>query len=292
MSKTEGSSKSMQLVAIALIMLCVGVAVGYSYGQSQIPPPKPATTVTVTATPSKRVTLLEKITQRGYVIVGTSADYPPYESIDPNSKKIVGLDVDITEAIARELNIAVKWEDMPFESLIGALEAGKVDIINAGIGLKAERMAKLAYSIPYQESSTNVLVVKDDSSVKPFTDLAEVGKLKLKIGVQTGTIQESIISDLVKEGKVEKDNMISYINVDLMMTDLNTGRIGTAMIDKPVADSWAKRIAIRIVYFEWAPPKCLWLLKGERELLDAIDTALLKLHKNGTIQELLNKWLG
>jgi len=291
MSKSAGS-KSVQLVAIALIMLVVGVAVGYSYGQSQIPPPKPATTVTVTATPPKRVTLLEKIKQRGQIIVGTSADYPPYEFIDDKTKRPAGLDIEIVEAIAKEIGVTVKWEDMPFESLIGALDAGKIDMIAAGMGLKATRIEKLAYSIPYQESSTNVLVVKKESSVKPFTDLAEAGKLKLKVGVQTGTIQESIMLGLVSDGKAQKENIISYINVDLMMNDLVAGRIDTAMIDKPVADSWAKRIPLSIIYSQWAPPKCLWLLKGERELLDAVDMAMLKLHEKGVIQELLSKWLG
>jgi len=186
----------------------------------------------------------------------------------------------------------VKWEDMPFESLIGALDAGKIDMIAAGMGLKATRIEKLAYSISYQESSTNVLVVKKESSVKPFTDLAEAGKLKLKVGVQTGTIQESIMLGLVSDGKAQKENIISYINVDLMMNDLMAGRIDTAMIDKPVADSWAKRIPLSIIYSQWAPPKCLWLLKGERELLDAVDMAMLKLHEKGVIQELLSKWLG
>jgi len=291
MSKSAGS-KFVQLVAIALIMLVVGVAVGYSYGQSQIPPPKPATTVTVTATPPKRVTLLEKIKQRGQIIVGTSADYPPYEFIDDKTKRPAGLDIEIVEAIAKEIGVTVKWEDMPFESLIGALDAGKIDMIAAGMGLKATRIEKLAYSIPYQESSTNVLVVKKESSVKPFTDLAEAGKLKLKVGVQTGTIQESIMLGLVSDGKAQKENIISYINVDLMMNDLVAGRIDTAMIDKPVADSWAKRIPLSIIYSQWAPPKCLWLLKGERELLDAVDMAMLKLHEKGVIQELLSKWLG
>lgn len=291
MSKPEAGSKTIQLIAIALIMLCIGVAVGYSYSQSQIPPPKPATTVTatVTATPPKRVSLLEKIKQKGYITVGTSADYPPYEFIDPATKKIVGLDVDIVEAVAKELGVTVKWEDMPFDSLIAAVEAGKIDMIAAAMGLKAERIPKLDYSIAYEQGD-NVIVVKGDSAIKPFTDLAEVGKLNLKIGVQSGTIQEGRIIDLVKEGKAKKENVISYERVDLMISDLVAGRIDAAMIDKPVADSFVTRYSIKFVYTEWAPPKCLWIPKGERELLEAIDTAMLKLHRTGVIQQLINKW--
>lgn len=279
----------MQLIAVALIMLCVGAAVGYSYSQSQIPSPKPATTVTVTATPPKRVSLLEKIKQKGSITVGTSADYPPYEFIDPTTKKIVGLDVDIVEAIAKELGVTVKWEDMPFDALIAAVEAGKIDMIAAAMGLKAERIPKLDYSISYEQGD-NVIVVKGDSPVKPFTDLAEVGKQNLKVGVQSGTIQEGRINDLVKQGKAKKENVISYERVDLMISDLVAGRIDAAMIDKPVADSFATRYSIKVVYAEWAPPKCLWIPKGERELLDAIDAAMLKLYGTGVIQQLINKW--
>jgi len=275
MSKTVGSSKSLQLIAVALIMLFVGVGIGYYYSQSQIPPP-PAS-------------LFEKIKERGYIVVGTSADYPPFEFIDPNTKKIAGLDVDIVEAVAKELGVSVKWEDMPFDSLIAAAQTGKIDMVAAAMGLKAERIPKLDYSIAY-EVGDNVLVVKGDSPVQPFADLAEAGKLNLKIGVQSGTIQEGIINDLVKEGKAKKENVVSYVRVDLMISDLVAGRIDAALIDKPVADSFATRYAIRTVYTEWAPPKCLWIPKGEKELRDAIDTALLKLHNAGVIKQLISKW--
>lgn len=277
MSKT-GGSKSMQIIAVALIMLCLGVAVGYVYSQSQIPPPPP-----------KRVGLLDKVKQKGQIVVGTSADYPPYESIDEKTKKIIGLDVDIVEAVAKELGVKVTWQDMPFESLVAALETGKIDMIAAGMGLKAERIPKMDYSISYEQGD-NVVVVKGDSSVKTFADLADVGKLNLKIGVQTGTIQEGRVSDLVKEGKIKKENAVSYQRVDLMIADIVSGRIDAAMIDKPVADSFATRYPIKIVYTEWAPPKCLWVPKGETELLGAVDTAMLKLLKDGTIQQLINKW--
>ena len=91
MSKPETGSKSTQLIGIALVMLIVGVAVGYGIAQSQIKPPevKPPVTITTTLTPPKKVTLLEKIKQKGVIVVGTSADYPPYESIDEKTKKIV-----------------------------------------------------------------------------------------------------------------------------------------------------------------------------------------------------------
>jgi len=279
MGKTM-AGKSVQILAITLIMLCVGVAAGYYYSQSLIPPPPP-----------KRVSLFEKIKQRGHIVVGTSADYPPYEFIDPNTKKITGLDVEIVEAVAKELGISVKWEDMPFDALIAAAQAGKIDMIAAAMGLKAERFPKLDYSIAYEQGD-NVIVVRGDSTVKPFTDLAQAGKLGLKIGVQTGTIQEGRINDLVKEGKAKKENVISYERVDLMISDLVAGRIDAAMIDKPVADSFATRYAIKVVYTEWAPPKCLWIPKGEKELLEAVDTAMLKLHSNGVIQQLINKWHG
>jgi polar amino acid transport system substrate-binding protein len=277
MSKAEGS-KSMQIIAVALIMLLVGVGAGYLYSQSQIPPPPP-----------KKVSLLDKIKQKGQIVVGTSADYPPYESIDEKTKKIVGLDADIVEAVAKELGVTVSWQDMPFDSLVAALQTGKIDMIAAAMGLKAERIPLMDYSISYEQGD-NVVVVKGDSTVGTFADLANVGKLNLKIGVQTGTIQEGRVNDQVKDGKIKKENVVSYQRVDLMISDIIAGRIDAAMIDKPVADSFATRYPIKIVYTEWAPPKCLWVPKGEKELLDAVNTAMLKLYASGVIQQLINKW--
>jgi ABC-type amino acid transport substrate-binding protein len=276
MSKAEGS-KSMQIIAVALIMLLVGVGAGYLYSQSQIPPSP------------KRVSLLDKIKQKGQIVVGTSADYPPYESIDEKTKKIIGLDADIVEAVAKELGVTVSWQDMPFDSLVAALQTGKIDMIAAAMGLKAERIPVMDYSISYEQGD-NVVVVKGDSTVGTFADLANVGKLNLKIGVQTGTIQEGRVNDQVKDGKIKKENVVSYQRVDLMISDIIAGRIDAAMIDKPVADSFATRYPIKIVYTEWAPPKCLWVPKGEKELLDAVNTAMLKLYASGVIQQLINKW--
>ncbi len=277
MSKTAGS-KSMQIIAVALIMLLVGVGAGYLYSQSQIPSPPP-----------KRVSLLDKIKQKGQILVGTSADYPPYESIDEKTKKIIGLDADIVEAVAKELGVTVSWQDMPFDSLVAALQTGKIDMIAAAMGLKAERIPLMDYTISYEQGD-NVVVVKGDSTVGTFADLANVGKLNLKIGVQTGTIQEGRVNDQVKNGAIKKENVVSYQRVDLMISDIIAGRIDAAMIDKPVADSFATRYPIKTVYTEWAPPKCLWVPKGEKELLDAVNTAMLKLHANGVIQQLINKW--
>jgi ABC-type amino acid transport substrate-binding protein len=277
MSKTAGS-KSMQIIAVALIMLLIGVGAGYLYSQSQIPPPPP-----------KRLSLLDKIKQKGQIVVGTSADYPPYESIDEKTKKIIGLDADIVEAVAKELGVTVSWQDMPFDSLVAALQTGKIDMIAAAMGLKAERIPLMDYTISYEQGD-NVVVVKGDSTVGTFADLANVGKLNLKIGVQTGTIQEGRVNDLVKSGNIKKENVVSYQRVDLMISDIIAGRIDAAMIDKPVADSFATRYPIKTVYTEWAPPKCLWVPKGEKELLDAVNTAMLKLHANGVIPQLINKW--
>jgi polar amino acid transport system substrate-binding protein len=71
--------------------------------------------------------LLGTIKERGRIIVGTSADYPPYESIDAEGN-FVGFDMDLIRAIAEKLGVEVEFQDMPFDSLIAAVQEGKIDV--------------------------------------------------------------------------------------------------------------------------------------------------------------------
>ena len=78
------------------------------------------------AAPAADEGLLGTIKERGRIIAGTSADYPPYESIDAEGN-FVGFDMDLMRAVAEKLGVEVEFQDMPFDSLIAAVQEGKID---------------------------------------------------------------------------------------------------------------------------------------------------------------------
>ena len=72
------------------------------------------------------------------ITVGTNAEYAPFEYLDSDGN-LTGFDYELLEAIAQEENLELEWKDMPFDSLVGSMETGNIQIIAAAIGPTKER---------------------------------------------------------------------------------------------------------------------------------------------------------
>ncbi|WP_297136079.1 transporter substrate-binding domain-containing protein [Terrisporobacter sp.] len=200
---------------------------------------------------------LQQIKDAGVLVVGTSADYAPYEfhkQID-GEDKIVGFDITMAEEIAKDLGVKVEYKDMDFDGLLGALEAEKVDIVLSGMTPDEERKKSVDFSELFYEDS-NVCIVKKgkEDSIKSEDDLK-----KLKVGVQSGTTQADFITgDLgitdAKQLKRMPDLMLDLQNgnIDVIVTgknvaNINIGQydglaIGKTTVGKEVAESTAAAI--------------------------------------------------
>jgi polar amino acid transport system substrate-binding protein len=96
--------------------------------------------------------------KNGVMLVGTESGFPPYEYA--SGQNIIGVDIDIMARIAKELDMELKIEDMPFESLITALTSGKITAIAAGMTINEERLVNVDFSIPYVDASQVVVIRK------------------------------------------------------------------------------------------------------------------------------------
>lgn len=72
------------------------------------------------------------------VVVGTNAEYAPFDYLDSDGN-LTGFDIDLLEAVAEETDLELVWRDLPFDSLLGAMEAGDVEVIAAAVGPTEER---------------------------------------------------------------------------------------------------------------------------------------------------------
>jgi polar amino acid transport system substrate-binding protein len=106
---------------------------------------------------------LEKIKESGQLVLGTAADYPPYEfhMMVEGKDKIVGFDIMIAEKIAEELGVELVIKDMAFDGLIAALQGGKIDIIIAGMSATPEREEAVDFSNQYYYEQQMLLVRGD-----------------------------------------------------------------------------------------------------------------------------------
>lgn len=228
---------------------------------------------------------LSVIKERGKLIVGTSADYPPYESVDP-SGKFVGLDMDLVREVGKRMGVAVEIKDMGFDTLIAAVQNKKIDLVAAAMQGTAERDKTVDFSIPYNFVQ-DAFVTSTKADVKMSSPKDAAGK---KIGTQTGTIQESWIrKNLIETGLTPEDHLFQYERVDNAGLDLAAGRIDLLLIQaKPAKDlvGKMKNLKIALVTTETVlAGQCLALPEGETQLKAEIDRVIEELKKEGWIEK-------
>lgn len=173
---------------------------------------------------------VQDIMDSGKLVLGTSADYPPFEfhALIDGKDEIVGFDIEIAKYIAEELGVELDIRDMEFDKLLGGLSTGMLDIVIAGMNPDPEREAN--FTDIYYEANLSVLITKDNSEITAIEDLE--GK---SIGVQIGTVQEDIAKNDIKDSDVKSLGT----NPDIIM-NLKTNKIDCAIMETPVAESFAK----------------------------------------------------
>ena len=174
---------------------------------------------------------LADIKAAGELVVGTSADYPPYEfhtEID-GKDTIVGFDISIALAFADELGVELKLVDMAFESLLISLQNGDFDLVMAGLTPDEERAKTVDFTDVFFHNKQIVIIRAEDADKYVTTeDMAGT-----TLGVQAGTIQETIAADLTDENKVVKLKKFP----ELIM-ELKTGKVDGVCTNTMVASAY------------------------------------------------------
>ncbi len=236
---------------------------------------------------SKKVlTKIEKIKDAGKIIVGTSADYPPYEFHLLNSKEeeIVGLDIDIAKVIAEKLGVKLEIKDITFSKLINTLDSEEVDIVIAGLTPTEKRKKVVDFSEVYYQAIQNMLIrVEDTEKITCIADLR--GK---KVGTQKGSIQEDIARN-----KISGAEFIEKETINELITDLKNGDIDAIIVEKPVAESYVLRnkslINIECKAEEDVVGSAIAVKKGNSALLNKINEILQDLKREHKIIEFVKE---
>src|SRR5690349_3665901 len=234
------------------------------------------------ASASKAANHLESIKQAGVIKVGTSADYPPFESVDESGNK-VGFDIELMTEVAKRLGIKLEWVDMPFDSLIAAVQEGKIDASISAFNYSEERDQMIDFSDAYYTSEDAFTVAEGFAgTIAEPQDVAA-----FKVGVQTGTTQDSWLTDtLVADGALPEENLFRYDRVDQAMLDLKSGRIEVMMSDYVPAQALAEQLGgLNVVYHGVlsSGPMNIVLQDQDVELQQAINEIIKQLQDEGFI---------
>ncbi|MGB8981768.1 MAG: transporter substrate-binding domain-containing protein [Anaerolineales bacterium] len=232
---------------------------------------------------------LEAIKDAGVIKVGTSADYPPFESVDESGNK-VGFDIELMAEIANRLGVELEWVDMPFDSLIAAVQEGKIDASISAFNYSEERDQMIDFSDAYYTSEDAFTVAEGFAgNIANPEDVAAY-----KVGVQTGTTQDSWLTDtLVAGGLLPEENLFRYDRVDQAMLDLKNGRVDVMMSDYVPAQALAEQLGgLKIVYHGVlsSGPMNIVIPNGDAELQQALNEVIRQLDSEGFIDGLADKY--
>jgi polar amino acid transport system substrate-binding protein len=228
--------------------------------------------------------MLESIKANGKLLVGTSADYPPYESKD-EAGNFVGFDMDLIREVGKRLGVEVVIQDMGFDTLIAGVQQGKIDAVIAAMQGTPERDEQVDFSTPYNWQK-DAFVVAGDSPIVMNTPQDAAGHT---IGVQTGTIQEKwVLENLVPLGTTE-DQIFRYERVDQGALDVSNGRIDMLFINAAPAAELAETGGLKLALVTSdtvAAGQAIAIKNGETALKAEIDRILAEMEQDGTIQKL------
>lgn len=214
------------------------------------------------------------------LVMATNATFPPYEYYDGND--IVGIDVEIAEAIAEKLGMTLRVDDMEFNSIITAVNNGAANFGMAGMTITPEREQNVDFSTSYA-TGIQVVIVQEDSDIQTPEDLD--GKL---IGVQLTTTGDIFASEDYGDENVEKYNK----GADAVIA-LKQGKVDAVIIDNEPAKVFVQQNeGLKILDTEYAVEDyAIAVNKGNTELLDKINGALDELMEDGTVQGIIDKYI-
>lgn len=208
------------------------------------------------------------------LIMVTEAGFAPYEYYDGG--EIVGVDVDIAKEIAKYLGKTLVVKDIAFDSIINEVKTGKADFGAAGISYSENRAKNVDFSINYSVSK-QVVIVSNNSNINNVNNISNK-----KIAVQLGSIADTYVTENFKNASIVRQK--KYLAA---IEDLKAGKVDCVVMDElPAKEIVASNSGIKILDGSLTNDSYgMVVKKGNKELLDAINTVLEKLKNEGKIDE-------
>ncbi len=231
----------------------------------------------------------DRIQAAGKIVVGTSADYPPFEYY-VSQTQIDGFDIALMDEIGRRLGVQVEYRDFAFDGLGPALRLGQIDVAIAAISRTPEREAIVGFSNVYLVSEDGVLAREDASLAIESID--DVGKYK--VGVQRSTVHEEWVQTvLIDAGRMSPDNLFAYEKAQDAVRDLREQRVDLMLVDAQAAQAFVDEGGVKLVAKGLnSQHYAIALPKEASSLKDEIDKVITALYNEGVIASLAKEYLG
>lgn len=283
--KVHAAAVGLCLAMMLFVTACGG---GSTAGSNAGEQPTPTTPSTSTEVPSENSDAPDLLTS-GTLTIGVDATYPPFESFENN--KMVGMDIELGEALAAKLGLKTKWVDTRFEGLISGLNAQKYDVIISAISITPERQEAVDF-VPYFSQGQNFVGLKDSGiTIEDVKDIEGLNIAVLIGSVHYNLLNDIVIPELVKEGKGNV-KISSYPTTPEAVQQVIKGTADVALLDSPVAGAMLKQFGDLQLVSPVLNPKNAGIVvrKGDTAMAALIEKGLKELEADGTLAKLYEEY--
>lgn len=227
---------------------------------------------------------LNKVQKAKTLVIGTSADYPPYEfhSLKDGKDLIVGFDIAIAQEIAKDLGVELEIKDMQFDGLLAALQAGTIDIVISGMTPTEERKKSVDFSKTYYYAVHGVIVRAEDKDKYQTVDALKNARLSAQKGtIQVGIAKTQILGLSKEEADKPSDKVKELGTIKNLILDLKNKKVDAIVAELPVATAYVNNnpdLALAAPTFtDDEGGSAVAVKKGNPLLLEAINKTLDRL---------------
>lgn len=244
-----------------------------------------ALTLTLSAAFAESNDHLNEIKSRGVLIVGTEGTWSPYTYHDEEDK-LVGFDVEVARLIAEQIGVEIQYSETVWSSIFGSLDAGQIDLVVNEVSYTEERAVKYDFSIPYTFTQRAILIRADNEAIQGLADISG----KIASNDPTSSIGQFALdngAELDPVGEMAQ-SISEVLNGRADLTINTTVAFADYLKQHPESESLVKIIVVT----DPAPTGYVPVLKGDEQLLSAVNEALKKAQDDGTLSELSLKYFG
>lgn len=219
--------------------------------------------------------------------VGVEASFPPWAYVESGEFK--GIAIDAMEAIAEEIGIDIKFQDMPFPSLIPALSAEKIDILATGLTVTEERSQNIDFTIPWWETN-DVVLVPEESDLNVFTAVC----CDARVGVQGGSSQQAWMEENVLASSDIDVELAKYDSYVMAVDDMAIGRISSVIVDDTSAQEYinaGKPVKMAGKIYIRAPLALAVTKDDPQEILGDLNQGILAIYESGEWGEIVDEYI-
>jgi polar amino acid transport system substrate-binding protein len=244
--------------------------------------------------PKAAPSAVDSIKKAGKLVIGTSADFPPYEFHlqQDGADTVVGFDVSIAKEIAKDLGVQLEIKDMKFDGLLAALDSGNVDIVIAGMTPTEERKKSTDFSDIYYRAEQGVIVRAEDAS--KYNSITALSKAM--IGAQKGAIQVGIAKTQIKgmaDANADNAEVKELGKVADLVLELKSKKIDAIVVETEVAKAYvAANPDLAVAPFVFPDSEggaAVAVKKGNAVLVEAVNKTLARLETEGSVASFVTK---